>query len=643
MFRFKHLRFKHLNGFILENPELCTTLFNKPLSELKLSDIRNLRQFFRTVIGSSISVQELLNILGKREQEQKEGPLKKVVSAKSSDHPKTNTNLSVLMPGAELGQAKAGGLAEVMDNLPQALKSAGVRVIVVTPGHGQIGDEIFLKKENTTYNLPNPIRRSAHLLEKGISERKKQSWFWDKMFSSKFEGVRSEGLYSATGSERLEEAQYWTYQGDIFASTETVYAGHEDDPYRYMEFNQAVSLLAASLNQALDGPHKIDLIHGHDWHTGWIPVILHIWKAALPRLNLSDIPFAFTVHNAGLSSGIHPAVFKTALGLMGSEFEYFYNPEDWKGCYHYGKMDPFISALKLGDITNVVSETYLSELLDGAVPTAYQQSFRFIHEQNKLRAIMNGASPGYHPRFWDSTVADEILWDGKSENFLPWKSKLKTYVQREFALEENPDALLISMIGRVTEQKGQEFAADLLFHRMERGDAVQALLVIPNAGYYGDQRILGKMRELEKRYPRQIRLVVFSERNAKLLYGASDLHLMPSQYEPCGLVQLNGFQCGTLTLARKTGGLADSIIHEKTGYLFDALWPVWGDQIRYEYFMREFNKGMDWALNTYSNKTLWQDLVMKTYVHSKNFSWANVALKYINMYEAALRRKSSAT
>ncbi len=305
--------FRKLYRVILKTPNLFKKILKKTPEEQTRKDHSLVKKFFQEMISHDMSLQELYKIMSRHNKKKDLYSERQYRRIRSSEVAKANTNLKVMLVGAEFGRAKAGGLAEVMDNLPPALRDKGVKVVLVTPKHPQIGEDSINIADSISYVIPKKIRLLMLHLE-SQNYRMRQSAYGKSRFHSRFEGIQIGKSYKHTSDHKLESSQLWTYNSDTFAGSDRVYAGGHADPYRYMEFNQAVALLTAALNQE-HSAHSIDIIHGHDWHTGWIPAIQHVWNRALPEYHFPQIPFAFTVHNAALSDGLSTDTFKRKLTI----------------------------------------------------------------------------------------------------------------------------------------------------------------------------------------------------------------------------------------------------------------------------------------------------------------------------------------
>ena len=216
---------------------------------------------------------------------------------------------------------------------------------------------------------------------------------------------------------------------------------------------------------------------------------------------------------------------------------------------------------------------------------------------------------------WDPAI-DKFIFKKFSPGSLENKYENKHSLQKELGLALKKDVPLFGMVSRLARQKG----LDLIAADIEKIAKSNVQLVILGTGEAVYHDVLEKMR---KKYPKVISAnIKFDDVLAHKIYAASDVFLMPSRYEPCGLGQLISFKYGTIPLAFKTGGLADTVSAEN-GFVFD--------KYDVESFLNCFKK----AQAAYKNKKKWQSLVKRAFTY--DFSWDESAKKYINLYKSLSR------
>ena len=356
---------------------------------------------------------------------------------------------------------------------------------------------------------------------------------------------------------------------------------YADNAVRYSFFCRA----ALALLQELGLP---DVIHAHDWQAGLLP----LYAKSLATRTL------FTVHNLAYQ------------GVFGAD-QYETTGLDWKH-YHWKELEfhgswSFIKAgLIFSDAITTVSPTYAREI----------QMERFgvgLHgvlseRKDRLHGILNGI--------------DLQEWDSERDPFLPYpfsvedlsgKKKCKQALQKECGLPEDPDIPIIGMVSRLAEQKGFDLVLAAMDELLQ--EDVQFILLGS-----GDPRLETALMAGCGRFPEKSSLhFVFDNGLAHRIEAGADLFLMPSRFEPCGLNQMYSLRYGTVPVARRTGGLADTIVDGATGVLFS------------DYSVASMMSATRRALTLYHNKEAWAEIVSTGM--SRDFSWDRSAREYLRLYE----------
>lgn len=303
--------------------------------------------------------------------------------------------------------------------------------------------------------------------------------------------------------------------------------GFFDDGERFAFFSRAVLESLPYLD------FKPDIIHCHDWQTGPIPVLL---KAHYPFYE--GIKTVFTIHNLRYQ-GVFP---RSVLGELLDLSERYFHID---GLEFHGNVSYLKAGLAFADVVTTVSPTYAEE-----IQTAYygENLDGFLRKRSgDLRGIINGIDKeAYDPICDEAIFGGYSGYEGKMEN--------KRHLQEQLGLSVNEGIPMISIVSRLVEQKG----IDLILHVSEEIMRQNVQLVVLGTG---EERYEGAFRELAVRYPGQVSVnLFFDDGLARGIYAGSDLFLMPSQFEPCGIGQLLAYRYGTLPLVRETGGLKDTVI-----------------------------------------------------------------------------------
>lgn len=449
--------------------------------------------------------------------------------------------------------SKTGGLGDVSGALPHALATLGHEVLVVTPWY-------------------RTLRGGARPL-----------WIGDVQ-------VPFAGGFEAAGVGTLERGHVrYAFVGHADYQRDDLY-GYSDDVRRFARFTRAVPQVAARLG------FRPDVVHAHDWHTGYLPMVLaHGWH--LPD-GFPGLPSVFTVHNVQYqgTSGLAEALWW--LRLPGALADDYMN--------HFGSANAMQAALGFAHHVTTVSPTYALEVQRPEFGYGLDGTFR--HVRGKLSGILNGLDT----HEWDP-AADAHLPRPFDRRDLTGKADAKRALTAALGLDhERP---LLGVVSRLADQKG----IDLVVQAGERLVAQGWALALLGSGDAGLER---DVRALAARHHGSVAAVVgFDEALAHLIYAGSDALAVPSRFEPCGLSQMIAMRYGTLPVARDTGGLHDTIDHQRTGFLFEHATP----------------EGLLWATGlaraAYGGSS-WPGMVDTAM--RQDFSWEASAERYAELYRTVV-------
>ncbi len=345
--------------------------------------------------------------------------------------------------------------------------------------------------------------------------------------------------------------------------------------------------------------HQADVIHCHDWQTSLIPAYI--------RYQLREDPFwarkktVLTIHNLAYQGVFPPDQF----GRLGFDKELFHHDL----FEFYGQVNLLKVGILTSDRLTTVSPQYAREIrtpqygcsLDGVL--------------NSRREDLSGILNGIDVATWNPGT-DPLIPQSYSAKTIDRKKMNKAALQAQSGLAARDNVPLFGFVGRLSHQKG----IDLLIQSMYKIEKMDVQLVILGAG---EKRYEDLLVNLAGRYPDKIAFYgTFDEKLAHQIYAGSDLFLMPSLYEPCGLSQMISLRYGTIPVVFRTGGLADTICSYKeggNGFVFT----------RYdrEAFIRIFQE----AVQVYHDTEVFAELVRKAFTH--DFSWESSAKKYLEVYE----------
>ncbi|HEY6461248.1 MAG TPA: glycogen synthase GlgA [Polyangiaceae bacterium] len=417
---------------------------------------------------------------------------------------------------------KVGGLADVSAALPKALRSFGHAVTVVVPRFPALEQHGLLLARRLT-----PLRFT-------LGERAFEATVFDGRLASQVDLVVVDvpGLFDREGvyGERGED--------------------YPDNALRFAVLSRAAAEL---VRQRVAGGRPVDVVHCNDWPSALLPTYLKALAAETPALAATRT--VLTIHNVA-----HQGVFpKDTLPALGLGWEHF----NVDGAEFYGG----INLLKLGIVTadavTTVSPTYAREIQTPERGGRLEGVLRARGES--LVGIVNGVDYAVWNPATDPAVAARFDAEDAAN-----KVRCKGALQRELGLSVDAQATLVACVGRMVEQKGTDLAAALVPKLLRATDAQ-----IVFAGD-GDAKLVSAVEGVVARAEGRAAFVrAASESLVHRMFAGADLVLVPSRFEPCGLVQLYGQRYGALPVAHATGGLVDTIVdcdaklETGTGFLFD--------------------------------------------------------------------------
>jgi len=457
---------------------------------------------------------------------------------------------------------KTGGLADVIGSLPQELRRAGIDARVLLPNYSKIPHHYREAMQGrTSFDVPVAWRQQYA----GLLELEQQ-------------GV-----------------PHYFIDNEYYFRRDSVY-GQPDDAERYAYFCRAAL-------EAL--PHldwKPDIIHCHDWHTGPLPLFLHAHYAG--HAFYRGIMTVFTIHNLAYQGVFPQECLGNVLGLGDAYFTT--DKVEFHGCVNYLK-----SGVVYSDLVTTVSETYASEI---QTPHYGEGLDRLLWaRRDDLAGILNGIdTSSYDP------LTDPHL-DVNYRSTQAKKQENKVLLQERLGLPRSTGIPMIGIISRLVSQKG----FDLILHVLDEILAMDVQIVLLGNG---DAHYERKFREAQERHPDKMRaLIQFSDSEARRIYAASDLFLMPSLFEPCGLSQLIALRYLSVPIVRETGGLRDTIksYNEETGE---------GNGFSFTNInAHDMLYTISRALRFYREKDVWTRILKN--VEKSDYSWHRSARQYRSRYE----------
>ncbi len=409
-------------------------------------------------------------------------------------------------------------------------------------------------------------------------------------------------IYSDQLSAYFIECDEYFDREELYGTPEGDYS---DNAARFVFFSRGVLEACKVLD------FRPDIIHCNDWQTGLVPLYLRtIYKSDKFFKNTATL---LTIHNLGYQ-GKFPA---SDMPITNLGWEFF-TPQ---GIEFYGKLNFLKAGIISADILTTVSATYSKEILDE--DSGFGLDGLLITRVNDLFGVINGI--------------DYDEWDPAKDGFIPANYSCsdiagKAICKRElvkslFRTSKNKNAgrmPVIGVVGRLSEQKG----LDLIIESLPEILSSDVKLVVLGKG---DERYHKIFREISQRYADKVSVTIgFDETLAHKIYAGSDFLLMPSKYEPCGLGQLVSLRYGCIPVARRTGGLMDTIqdyeplASRGTGFLFSDFTPS------------AMQDALKRAFCLYTDEGKRTEMIKDGM--KMDFSWKKSALRYIELYKAALRK-----
>lgn len=368
-------------------------------------------------------------------------------------------------------------------------------------------------------------------------------------------------------------------------------ADYPDNAWRFGLF----SLAALHCVRLLGGK---PVVHAHDWHSALVPVFLRTILKGRPEYD--RLRCVLTVHN-GAFQGHFPRETLDVLGLPGWLWSV-----DWMEWY--GRLDFLKGALKYADIVTTVSPTHARELC--TEPGGFGLHHVFQALGDRLVGIRNGIDD----QAWDPATDGHITARYGPDD-LAGKAKCKAALQRSWGLDQRARTPLFGMSARLVMQKG--FDLILGGRGLEELDAQFVFLGA------GDAHYISALAALAASHPHRVAAsFAFTDRKEHRLLAGADFLLMPSVFEPCGLTQMRSQRYGALPLARRVGGLADTIVDDVTGFLFSGYDP------------QDLDDGFDRAIAAYHDRPGYLERARTAM--RQDFSWTAPAAQYLDVYRRVL-------
>lgn len=476
--------------------------------------------------------------------------------------------MKVLFAAAEAAPFfKSGGLGDVAGALPKELKRQGVDIRVVLPLYSQ---------------MPQKYQEQ---LEPTLNFRLQMGY---------------KNVYVGILTLTLDDIQYYFIDNKTYFDRSSLY-GQEDDGERFGFF----SLALIEMMEKVD--FIPDIIHVNDWQAAMVPVMLvdrYHWVESYRKIRKM-----LTIHNIRFQgwydTSILHTVFKTTMST------YHGNGVEQSNMVNFLK-----GGINFSDIVTTVSPTYAKEIQTPEFGEGLEETLR--HNYWKVHGIINGIDYELNNPATDPALVQNYDINSYKEG----KRANKLALQERLGLKIDPDVPLLGIVSRLTDQKGMQLIAEKAEELLNTRDVQIVILGT------GEERFENSFRYFAWKYPEQFGAYIdFDVELAQQIYAGSDIFLMPSAFEPCGLSQMISMRYGTLPLVHETGGLKDTVQaynkYSGTGNGFS-----FGMFSGYDFLGVVYN-----ALEVYAEEPeAWDKLVRQAM--ATDFRWEQPALEYLELYQS---------
>jgi len=474
---------------------------------------------------------------------------------------------------------KTGGLADIAGALPVALAAAGEDIRVLLPGFPAILAGVTDLTPVAEFSAPwgdrAGLRHGRMAMPGAPTEQALHAYVID-----------APALYDRPGNP-YEDSHRQPY----------------GDNHRRFAL---LSWAAVRLAQGIDPQWQPEVVHAHDWHAALVPAYLSFIRAS-QGLRVGSV---FTVHNLAYQ-GVFPPWNFADLGLPDSAFQ-------MNGLEYHGQVSFMKAGLHYADQITTVSPTYAREIQTSEQGCGLDGLLRA--RAGTLTGILN--------------AVDDAVWNPATDALLPQpydvqriagKAACKAALQKTLGMAVAPDKPLFVVVSRLSEQKGLHLVLGGLDELLAQGGQLALL-------GSGDGWLEEAFRQRAAAAPESVSVTIgYDESMAHRLFGASDVTLVPSLFEPCGLTQMYGLRYGSLPLVRRVGGLADTVVDctledmasdQATGFVFDDFTPA------------GYSRALRRAFALYARPADWRRV--RANAMRRPADWATAAAQYIEVYRKTL-------
>ena len=489
--------------------------------------------------------------------------------------------MNILFASSEAAPlAKTGGLADVCGALPKALAQLGHDVTLIMPAY------------RSTKKYPSEAT--------GVELR---VWIGGREVRGTYRKCTVPEI--GVPIYLVEHDSYFDRDGLYNTNNED----YRDNCERFVFFSYAVLEAVRLLDL------KVDILHVNDWQTGLIPALQSIYYRDFP--GYEKISTLFTIHNIAYQ-GAFPAA---AMSLTGLHWKYF----NWLQMECYDHLNLLKTGIVFSDGITTVSPNYVHEIT--ATPGGCGLEGVLRNRRDVLWGITNGIDTDEWNPESDPFVEHHFSRETRAEG----KLQAKLALQNQMNLPQRADVPVVGMVGRLTEQKGFDLVVEMICQKAFAGEDVQWVLLGS-----GDPILENRLRELATMHTQNVAVSIrYSNELAHRIIAGSDIFLMPSRFEPCGLTQLYSMRYGTVPVVHSTGGLVDTVTDLTPETEADGT----ATGVRFSNAdLQGITWGVDHALDIYRNRPeLWNQL--QDTGMSLDMSWRQSAEKYVELYRKIRRNR----
>lgn len=466
---------------------------------------------------------------------------------------------------------KTGGLADVAGALPAVLNKLGTDNRLLVPGFPAFMDGI--KDKQLVKELHNKFGASVVRL------------YFGRLDSVDVYIIDAPELYNRQGNPYLD-------------SNNQSYADN------YLRF-ALLGWVAAQIANGLDEHWLPNVVHGHDWHAGLMPAYIRAIEEYSGKKLARTI---LTVHNLAYQ-GVFPAHVFYELELPW----HFFN---MNGMEFYGQVSFLKAGLYFADKITTVSPSYALEI------QTEEQGCGLSGLLHSRRHDLYGVLNGVDPQVW-SPEQDKNIAENFSIKSMSGKATCRQALQSHVGITQQAEQPIFTIVSRLTEQKGLHLVVDGIYDIINRGGQVVIL-------GSGEHEIEAAFAHVASKHPESVAIQFgYDELHAHRLIAGSDVIMVPSRFEPCGLTQLYGMAYGTLPLVHAVGGLKDTVSDTSLENLVDDI----ATGFVFEQFdVSGFKTAVRRAFALFSRKSDWKKV--QKHAMQQNFSWDAAANKYLEIYQA---------